>query len=318
MKIVVLDGYCLNPGDLSWDALNALGEVHVYDRTPPESTIERIGDAEAVLLNKTPLSAETQAACRSLRYVGVLATGYNVVDVAAAASRGIAVTNIPTYGTASVAQHAIAMLLNATNQVARHARVSRRGDWSRNPDWSFAVTPLIELAGKTIGIIGFGRIGQQTARIAAALGMKVLAYDQKMETGPLDFPFTWISLKGLLEEADVVSLHVPLFPDTKGLINAQTLKRMKPSAILINTSRGPLIDEEALAEALQSRTIAAAALDVLCQEPPAEDNPLLRLENCVITPHVAWATREARERLLGMAVDNLRAWLARTPQNVVA
>jgi len=318
MKIVVLDGYCLNPGDLSWDALNTLGEVRVYDRTPPASAIDRIGDAEAVLLNKIPLSAETLAACPSLRYVGVLATGYNVVDVAAAASRGIAVTNIPTYGTASVAQHAIAMLLNATNQVARHARVSRRGEWSRNPDWSFAVTPLIELAGKTIGIVGFGRIGQQTARIAAALGMKVLAYDHKMDAAPADFPFTWISLRGLLEESDVVSLHVPLFPDTKGLINAQTLKRMKPSAILINTSRGPLIDEEALAEALQSRTIAAAALDVLCQEPPAEDNPLLRLDNCVITPHVAWATREARERLLGMAVDNLRAWLAGSPQNVVA
>jgi glycerate dehydrogenase len=317
MKIVVLDGYCLNPGDLTWDPLRELGEIEVHDRTPPAVIVPRAAGAAAVFTNKTPLSRETLTALPDLRFIGVLATGYNVVDTAAARERGITVTNIPAYGTQSVGQHAIALLLEFTNRVAAHAAASRAGAWSRNPDWSYSAAPLMELEGKTLGIVGFGRIGQQTGRIAHALGMKVTAHDSNMNQGPTDYPFAWISLKGLLEESDVVSLHCPLFPETKGLINAQTLRRMKRSAILINTSRGPLIEDQALADALNEGVIAGAALDVLSEEPPSFDNPLLTARNCIVTPHIAWATREARERLLGMAVENLRAWLRGTPVNSV-
>lgn len=317
MKIVVLDGYCLNPGDLSWDALRELGELEVHDRTPSGELLSRAAGATAVFSNKTPLSAQTLASLPDLRFIGVLATGYNVIDTAAARERGIRVANIPTYGTQSVGQHAIALLLEFTNRVAAHAVASRTGAWSRSPDWSYTAAPLAELAGKTMGIVGFGRIGQQTGRVAHALGMKVTAHDSNMNQGPADYPFEWISLKGLLEESDVVSLHCPLFPETKGMINAQTLKRMKRSAILINTSRGPLIEDQALADALNDGVIAGAALDVLSEEPPPADHPLLGAKNCIVTPHIAWATREARERLLGMAVENLRAWLDGAPRNVV-
>lgn len=317
-KIVVLDGYCTNPGDLDWSALRSLGDVAIHDRTAPEQVLERAAGAEALLVNKVVLSRDVMDRLPGLRYVGVLATGYNIVDVAAARERGIVVTNIPTYGTHSVAQHAIALLLELANRVAPHDAAVRAGEWGAQPDWSFAKTPLIELAGRTFGVIGFGRIGRQTARIAHALGMKINAYDHKMDGAGEDYPFTWISLKGLLEESDVVSLHCPLTEDTREMINAQTLKRMKRTAILLNTSRGPLVDEAALAEALNAGVIAGAGLDVLQEEPPVNGSPLLSARNCVITPHIAWATREARERLLGTAVENLRAWVEGRPQNVVS
>lgn len=317
-RIAVLDGYCLNPGDLDWSALRALGDVAIYDRTPPERVRERAAGATALLVNKVTLSRDVLGALPDLRYVGVLATGYNVVDVAAARERGVVVTNIPAYGTHSVAQHAIALLLELTNRVALHDAAVRAGEWGAQPDWSYAKTPLAELAGRNFGVIGFGRIGRQTGRIAHALGMKVLAYSDSM-TGPAeDYPFTWISLKGLLEESDVVSLHCPLTDDTRGMINAQTLKRMKRTAVLLNTSRGPLVDEAALAEALNAGVIAGAGLDVVHEEPPVQGSPLFAASNCVITPHIAWATREARERLLAIAVENLRAWIEGRPQNVVS
>jgi glycerate dehydrogenase len=315
MKIVVLDGYCLNPGDLDWSGLKALGELVVHDRTAPADILARAAGADALLTNKTPLSRETQAKLPSLRYIGVLATGYNIVDLEAATERGIVVTNIPTYGTASVGQHTIALLLAITNRIAEHAAASRHGRWSASPDWSYAITPLTELADKTLGVVGFGRIGQQTGRIGHALGMKILAHDMNMNQDPGDYPFTWISLKGLLEESDVVSLHCPLFPETKGMINEQTLKRMKPSAILLNTSRGPLVDEAALAAALNEGVIAGAGLDVLNEEPPVSGSPLLTAKNCIVTPHTAWASKEARSRLLDIAVNNLKAWVAGKPEN---
>jgi glycerate dehydrogenase len=317
-KIVVLDGYCTNPGDLDWSALRTLGDVAIYDRTPAEQVAERAADAAALLVNKVTLSREVLASLPNLCYVGVLATGYNIVDIAAARERGIVVTNLPTYGTHSVAQHAIALLLHLTNRVALHDDAVRAGEWGAQPDWSYAKSPLAELAGRTFGVIGFGRIGRQTARVAHALGMKINAYEQTMDERGEDFPFTWISLKGLLEESDVVSLHCPLTADNRGTINAQTLRRMKRNAILLNTSRGPLVDESALAEALNNGVIAGAGLDVLQEEPPANGSPLLTAKNCVVTPHIAWATREARERLLGIAVENLRAWIEGRVQNVVS
>jgi glycerate dehydrogenase len=317
-KIAVLDGYCTNPGDLDWGPLRALGDVAIYDRTPPDQVRDRAAGAAVLLVNKIVLSRETLAALPDLRYVGVLATGYNIVDVAAARERGIVVTNVPAYGTHSVAQHAIALLLEITNRVAAHDAAARAGEWGAQPDWSYVKSPLVELAGKTLGVIGFGRIGRQTARIAHALGMRIQAADYSMGGPGEDFPFTWISLKGLLEESDVVSLHCPLTAENRGMINAQTLKRMKRTAILLNTSRGPLVEEAALAEALNAGEIAGAGLDVLEEEPPAHGSPLLRAKNCVVTPHIAWATREARERLLGAAVENLRAWIEGRPQNVVS
>lgn len=318
MKIVVLDGYCTNPGDLDWKDLNEVGQVTLFDRSPASEIAARAKEAEAILINKVEISGKILAELPALKYIGVLATGYNVVDIAAARERKITVTNIPAYGTESVAQHAIALLLALTNQVAIHNDASRDGEWSRNSDWSYSKAPLHELAGKTFGVAGFGRIGQQTARIAHALGMQVKAYDHNMNKGPKDYPFTWISLKGLLEECDVVSLHCPLVPETRGMINAQTLKRMKPTAFLLNTSRGPLIDEQALADALNAGQITGAGLDVLSEEPPVSGSPLLNAKNCIVTPHIAWATKEARERLLSIAVKNLRAWRDGSPQNVVS
>ena len=311
MKIVVLDGYTENPGDLSWGPLQELGELTVYDRTPPEAVLERIGDAEAIYTNKTVLSRELIQAMPAVRFIGVLATGYNVVDVQAARERGIVVCNIPTYGTDAVAQYVFALLLELCHHVAHHAQAVQQGRWTACPDFCFWDYPLIELSGKTMGIVGYGRIGQRTAQIARAFGMQVLAYDafvQAEECVPLD---------ELLERSDVVSLHCPLFPETRHIIRGETIARMKDGAILINTSRGPLVDEAALREALTSGKLYGAAVDVVSTEPVQPDNPLLGLENCLITPHIAWAPRESRQRLMDIAVENLRCFLRGAPQNVV-
>ena len=317
MKIVVLDGYCMNPGDLSWDALRGFGEVEVFDRTPEQDVVPRAAHATIALTNKTPLTAATLRQLPELRYIGVLATGYNVVDVDAARRQGIVVSNVPTYGTASVAQFVFALLLELCHNVGMHADAVRAGKWSRSPDWSFWKSPLTELAGKTMGIIGFGRIGRQTGRIADAMGMRVIANDTYREDAPSYAGFQWVGVEEALREADVVSLHSPLFPETKGMINAKTLAWMRPSAFLINTSRGPLVVDRDLADALNAGGIAGAGLDVLSVEPPADGNPLLSARNCMVTPHIAWATKEARSRLLDLVVENIAAFLAGKPRNVV-
>lgn len=318
-RIVFVDGFATNPGDLSWTALEALGDFTAYDRSAASEVIARLDGVQAVITNKVPLPREVQAALPHLKYIGVAATGYNIVDVVAAREFGITVTNIPSYGTHSVAQHTIALLLELTNRVGAHAADTRAGGWARNPDWSYSLAPSIELAGKTLGIVGFGRIGQQTARIAHALGMNIAAYDHRPESKRVDdFPVTWLTLDGLLETADVVSLHCPLVDSTRGLINAASLKRMKRSALLLNASRGPLVVETDLAEALELGVIAGAGLDVLSQEPPVDGSPLLSARNCVVTPHNAWASTEARSRLIRMLAENLAAWLAGSPRNVVS
>ncbi len=317
MKIVVLDAYCLNPGDLSWDSLRALGDVVLYDRTPAHEAAGRAAGATAIFTNKTPLPAATLAALPDLKYIGVLATGYNVVDVAAARAQGITVTNIPTYGTASVAQFVFALLLEMCHNVKLHSEAARAGEWTRNADWSFWKSPLVELAGKTMGIVGFGRIGRAAGRIADALGMTVIANDTYQGDPPTYPGFRFAPLEDLLRESDVVSLHSPLFPETQGMINARTLALMKPSAFLINTSRGPLVVDQDLADALNAGRLAGAAVDVLSAEPPAETNPLLTARNCLVTPHIAWATREARARLMDLAIANLTAWQAGAPLNVI-
>ena len=317
MKIVVLDGYALNPGDLSWQALEQIGDIEVHDRTPEQEVVSRAKGADAVLTNKTPLSAATLAQLPELRYIGVLATGYNIVDTTAARERGVVVTNIPTYGTASVAQFAIALLLELCHHVGIHGEAVRNGEWSRNPDWSFWKTPLIELSGKTMGIVGFGRIGRQTGAIAAALGMRVVAHDSAEVNTP-DWPgFEWMTLDRIVAESDVLSLHCPLFPENKGMVNRERLSRMKPTAFVLNTSRGPLVVDQDLADALNAGQIAGAGLDVLSIEPPAESNPLLSAKNCIVTPHIAWATREARARLLDIAVENVKAFSNGRPANVI-
>ncbi len=317
MKIVVLDGYTLNPGDLDWNALAALGDVAVYDRTEASSIVERIGDAELILTNKTPISAETMQACKNLRYIGVLATGYNIVDTAAARAAGIVVTNIPTYGTDSVAQFTFALLLEICHHVGHHAQTVRDGEWTKSPDFCYWHYPLIELAGKTMGIIGFGRIGRRTGEIARAFGMNVLAYDEYPNTVSEKEGISCTTLDRLLAESDVISLHCPLTDRNKGMINTDTIAKMKDGAILINTSRGPLVDETALAAALNSGKLAAAAVDVVSTEPIRPDNPLLKARNILITPHIAWAPKEARSRLLNIAVENIRAFIDGSPINVV-
>lgn len=316
MKSVVLDGFALNPGDLSWKGLEALGACTVYDRTPVEAVVERGSDADVILTNKTVLSAETLAALPRLRYIGVLATGYNVVDVKAAAERGITVCNVPTYGTQSVAQMVFAHLLNLTQNIGQHASEVAEGAWSASPDFCFWRTPLIELAGLTMGVIGFGRIGRATARLALAFDMKVMVYDV---VAPGDLPAGCVTagLDDLFRECDVVSLHCPLTPETNEIVNAERIALMKPTAFLINTSRGPLIDEQALADALNQGMIAGAGLDVLSVEPAEPTNPLLTAKRCVISPHIAWATHAARERLLAVTVENVRAFMDGQPQNVV-
>ncbi|HIR56407.1 MAG TPA: D-2-hydroxyacid dehydrogenase [Candidatus Gallacutalibacter pullicola] len=317
MKIVILDGYTENPGDLSWEGFEKLGDLTVYDRTPADKIAERIEGAEAVIINKTPLSAETIAGCPTLKYIGVLATGYNVVDVQAAKDRGIPVCNIPTYGTAAVGQFAIALLLEICHHIGEHSQSVHNGDWESCVDWCYWNYPLIELDGKTIGIIGFGRIGQTTARIAQALGMKVLAYDQYENKSLESDTMKYTTLDDLLAKSDVISLHCPLFESTQGIINKDSIAKMKDGVIILNNSRGPLIVEQDLADALNSGKVAAAGLDVVSTEPIHGDNPLLKAKNCIITPHISWAPKESRQRLMDIAVDNLEKFLAGKPQNVV-
>ncbi len=317
MKIVILDGYTENPGDLSWSGMEQFGEVTVYDRTPQELIIHRIGDADAVYTNKTPLSKSTLEACPGIKYIGVLATGYNVVDIEAAKERGIPVSNIPSYGTEAVAQFTIALLLELCHHIGDHSRSVMAGDWTRSEDFCYWNYPLTELAGKTMGIIGFGRIGQAVAKIAQALGMKILAYSRTREEGLETETCRYAELDELLANSDVISLHCPLHPDTQGMINKETIAKMKDHVMILNSSRGPLIVEEDLKEALNSGKVGGAAVDVVSAEPMKEDNPLLKARNCIITPHIAWAPKETRQRLMDIAVDNLRAYAEGCPQNVV-
>ena len=317
-KIVVLDGYTLNPGDLSWDGFRNLGEFTVYDRTPEDQIITRASDCGIVITNKTPLSAATIRSLPGLRYIGVLATGYNIVDTEAAGKQGIIVTNVPAYSTRSVAQLVFAHLLEICHHAGAHDAAVKNGAWSGSSDFCFWNYPLIELADKTLGIVGMGRIGQAAAGIAIAMGMKVIAMDSKGSTGVVDENLRYAGLDELLRTSDVVSLHCPLTEQTRGIINRETLAGMKDGAILINTSRGPLIVEEDLAEALTRGKLYAAGLDVLQAEPPRDDNPLIRLPNCFITPHIAWAPREARIRLMNVAAANLRSFLDGDPVNVVS
>ncbi|NLM77874.1 MAG: D-2-hydroxyacid dehydrogenase [Ruminococcaceae bacterium] len=316
-KIVVLDGYALNPGDLSWTVFHDLGECVVYDRTPTDQILNRARDATILLTNKTPLTARTLASLQDLRYIGVLATGYNIVDVAAATDLGIVVTNVPSYSTHSVAQMVFALLLELCHHVQLHSDAVKGGEWTRSQDFCFWKAPLIELQGKTMGIVGLGQIGRQVAKIADALGMRVLA-SSRTQKDPLEYPgFRWVPLDELLQSSDVVSLHCPLFPETEGMINKRTLALMSDSAFLINTARGGLIVEADLAEALNNGKIAGAGLDVLTAEPPSTANSLLQARNCLITPHISWATAEARTRLMVIAADNLRAFLTGQPVHVV-
>ncbi len=319
MKIVVLDGYTENPGDLSWAGLEQLGELTVYDRTSltdPAQAIARIGAAQIVFTNKTPLPEQVFAACDQIRFVGVLATGYNVVDIEAARRRGIPVCNVPAYGTASVSQFAIALLLEICHHVAHHSQAVHDGRWSSSPDWCFWDYPLIELAGKTMGIIGFGRIGQATGRIAKAMGMRVLAYDSSPNDSGREIA-EYVELDALLAGSDVVALHCPLFPQTKGIIDRRAIAKMKDGVIILNNARGPLIVEQDLADALNSGKVAAAGLDVASTEPISPDNPLLRAKNCLITPHISWAPKESRQRIMDCSVENLKAFLAGRAVNVV-
>lgn len=307
MKIVVLDGYGLNPGDLSWKGMEALGELTVYDRTSPSELMERSEGAEVLITNKTLITAENMEALPDLKYIGVLATGYNVVDIEAAKARGIVVTNIPAYSTSSVAQMVFAHILNITQRVGHYAEENSKGRWTNNADFCYWDTDLVELDGKKMGIVGFGNIGQATARIAQAFGMEVLLYTSK-EQSALPQGMRKVALDELFAESDVISLHCPLTPDTKEMVNAERLKLMKPGAILVNTGRGPLVNEQDLADALNEGRIAAAGLDVLSVEPANADNPLLGAKNCFITPHIAWATKEARTRLMQIAVQNLKSY----------
>ena len=317
MKIVVLDGYTLNPGDITWDGFKKLGDFTCYDRTPADKIVERIGDAEVVITNKTPLTKETMDACPNMKYIGVLATGYNVVDVAAAKAKGIPVTNIPTYGTTAVAQYVFALLLEVCHHVGHHAQTVKDGRWAKSEDFCYWDYPLIELYGKTIGILGFGRIGQNTAKIAVAFGMKVLAYDEFVNKDLETDDIKYASLDEVLTKADVISLHVPLFDSTKGMINTSSIAKMKDGVIIINTSRGPLVVEDDMVKALDSGKVAAYATDVVAVEPISASNPLPKAKNCLVTPHIAWAPKAARERLMNIAVDNLAAFQKGSPINVV-
>ena len=316
MKLVVLEGVPLNTGDLSWDALSALGELTVYDRTQPDEIAARIRGAGAVYVNKVALDRETIFSAPDLKFIGVLATGYNVVDIAAARERGIAVCNIPTYGTAAVGQFAIAMLLEICHHAAHHSDAVHAGRWEQNADWCFWDYPLIELAGKTMGIIGFGRIGQTTGRIARALGMNVIAYDE-YESGAGRALAEYTALDALFARSDVIALHCPLLPSTQGIINRENIAKMKDGVIILNNARGPLIVEQDLADALNSGKVYAAGLDVVSTEPIRGDNPLLKAKNCLITPHISWAPKESRQRLMEIAADNLRRFLEGSPVNVV-
>ncbi|MBI4517905.1 MAG: D-2-hydroxyacid dehydrogenase [Deltaproteobacteria bacterium] len=317
MKLVVLDGYTLNPGDNPWAALARLGELTVYDRTAPELTVERARPAEIVLTNKTPLSAATLAQLPVLRFIGVLATGFNVVDTEAARARGIAVSNVPEYGTNSVAQHVFALVLELCHGVGRHNAAVHAGEWSRARDFCFWEAPPLELAGLTMGIAGFGRIGRRVGELAHAFGMNVIAAGGSRRDPPNYEPFAWVEMPELFARADVVSLHCPLAADNHEFVNRELLGRMKPSAFLINTARGGLVHESALAEALNAGKLAGAAADVVSVEPIRPDNPLLHARNCLITPHLAWGSLAARRRLMAITVQNVAAFLAGRPINLV-
>ncbi len=319
MKIVVLDGYTLNPGDISWENLEKLGSLTVYKRTAfdTDSIIEAIDSAEVIFTNKTPLPGEVLEKVPSVKYIGVLATGYNIVDVSAARDLGIVVTNIPTYGTTSVAQMTFALLLELCHHVGEHNAAVKNGDWTRSKDFSFWNYPLIELADKTIGIIGFGRIGQATAKIAKAFGMKVLANDENIIPELEDELCKYVSLEELFKGSDVISLHCPLLESTEGIINKTNISRMKDGVMIINTSRGQLVVEDDLKNALNSGKVGGAAVDVVSKEPIEADNELLQAKNCIITPHIAWAPKESRTRLMKIAVSNLDAFLQGCPVNVV-
>ncbi|MCR4711889.1 MAG: D-2-hydroxyacid dehydrogenase [Clostridia bacterium] len=319
MKIVVLDGYTENPGDLSWDRIASFGDLTVYDRTSltdPREAIARIGDAEIVFTNKTPISKEVLDACPQIRFISVLATGYNIVDIDCAREKGIPVANVPAYGTASVSQYSIALLLEICHHIGAHSDSVYRGEWADSIDWCYWNYPLIELEGKTMGIIGFGRIGQTEGRIARALGMKVLANDlYPNEAGSTIAEY--VPLDELLEKADVITLHCNLTQENTGFINRETIGKMKDGVILINNSRGQLVNEQDLADALNSGKVAAAGLDVVSTEPIRADNPLLNAKNCLITPHISWAAKESRQRIMDCSVENLQAFLAGKLQNVV-
>lgn len=322
MKIVVLDGYTLNPGDLSWEGFEKLGDLKVYDRTAydlsnSELVIDRGRDADAILLNKTLLNRDMMDHMPYLKYVGVLATGFNIVDVEAAREKGITVTNIPTYGTNAVAQMAIALLLELCHHVGSHSDAVANGEWESNPDWSFWKYPLVELAGKTMGIIGYGRIGRTVGGIAKALGMKVIAMANSPDPSLEDDMMRYGNLEELLRESDVISLHCPLTESTQGIINKDTIAKMKDGVMIINNSRGQLIVEEDLRDALNSGKVAGAALDVVSSEPIKSDNQLLQARNCIITPHISWAPKEARTRLMDLALENLKRYLEGSPINVV-
>lgn len=315
-KIVVLDGYTLNPGDLNWDALSALGHLTVYDRTSDAQIVQRIDDAQIILTNKTPISAETLKLCPQVEYIGVMATGYNVVDLTAAKEKDVVVTNVPAYGSQAVGQFAIAMLLEICHHIGHHDQAVRSGRWTQNQDFCFWDYPLIELAGKTMGIVGLGKIGQVTARIARALGMEVIAYD-KNPCREGERLATYVPLEMLYQQSHVICLHCPLFEENRGMINSHSIAQMRDGVIIINNSRGPLIVEEDLAQALRSGKVYAAGLDVVCTEPISLDNPLIKAPNCLITPHISWASIESRGRLMQTVVENIRAFLDGTPINQV-
>lgn len=319
IKTVCLDGYTLNPGDIGWEPFEVLGELTVHDRTPNDQIVSRAALVPHVLTNKTPLSGATLEQLPELRYIGVLATGYNTVDTEAAKKKGIVVTNVPTYGTDSVAQHAAALILELTRHVAQHNQAVHQGEWTRREDFCFALAPIDELTGKTLGIVGLGRIGLGVARIGAAMGMNLIAFDtvklSEEQLGSLSVQYT--SIDQVFRESDVISLHCPLIPQTHHLVNAKRLATMKRSAVLVNTSRGPLVDNQALADALRAGQIAGAGLDVLDVEPPPADNPLLGTPQCIITPHIAWYARASRKRLMDIAAENLRSFVAGKPINVV-
>lgn len=317
MKIVILDGFAANPGDLSWEGLERFGEVICYPRTTPEKLLERAADADVLLTNKTVLDRQTMENLPQLKMIGVLATGYNIVDTAAAKERGIVVCNVPAYSTDSVAQLIFAFLLQHANHVLEHTKSVQKGDWAQSLDFSYMVAPQTELAGKTIGFVGFGNVAQKTADIAAAFGMRVIANSRTMKGQENRKNFSWVGLDELCAQADYISVNCPLTPQTQGMINRDFLSKMKPSAMLINTSRGPVVAEQDLADALNHGVIAAAAVDVLSTEPPKADNPLLSARNIYFTPHIGWATKEARIRLLRITEENVEAFAKGCPQNVV-
>ena len=316
MKIVVLDGFTLNPGDNPWEPVARLGDLSVHDRTDDDDIVTRALGAEILLTNKTPLSAETLAQLPELAFISVLATGYNVVDVAAARTKNVPVSNVPVYGTDSVAQHVFALLLELCHHVGLHDRLVHEGDWTNNVDFCFWRTPLVELAGRTMGIVGFGRIGRRVGELARAFGMNVLVTDSVRGEDP-PYPVTWVESAQLFADADVVSLHCPLTGENTGMVDTALLASMKPSAFLINTARGPLVSERDLADALNAGRIAGAAVDVVSAEPIRSDNPLLSAANCIITPHIAWATLSARKRLMETTARNVAAFLSGEPVNVV-